>query len=125
LLSAAQLQKINGWIADQGREIAVTPLITDIFGLTKGDNTLTCRAFAAAGDGNEVHQIYLLPEGNGYLEAHFYKDKLDVYWTDKNFALIAAVNGIRGEKPAAASFTDAQYGFGFEAAWWTNYADAH
>jgi hypothetical protein len=124
-LSAAQFQKINGWIAGQGRDIAITPIITDILGLTKGDHTISCRAFAAEGEGNETHQIYLLPEGQGYLDAHFYQDKLDVYWTDKNFALIAALNGIRGEKPAAASFADAQYGFAFELAWWAKYADAH
>jgi hypothetical protein len=124
-VSAVQLLKINGWIADQGRDVPVTPLITDILRLTRGDGAITCRAFAAEGEGNEVHQIYLLPDGSGYLAAHFYKDKLDVFQTDKNFALVAAVNGIRGEKPAAASFTEAQYGFGFETAWWAKYADAH
>ena len=124
-LSAAQSQKINGWIAGQGRDIAITPIITDILGLTKADHTISCRAFAAEGEGNEIHQIYLLPEGQGYLDAHFYKDKLDVYWADKNFALLAALNGVRGEKPAASSFADAQYGFAFELAWWGKYADAH
>ena len=124
-LSAAQFQKINGWIAGQGRDIAITPIITDILGLTNGDQTISCRAFAAAGDGDEIHQIYLLPAGQGYLDAHFYKDKLDVYRTDKDFVLIEALNGIRGEKPAAASFAEAQYGFAFEVAWWAKYADAH
>ena len=124
-LSPAQLQKIDGLIADKGRDIAVTPIITDILGLTDGSQTLTCRAFAAEGDSDEIHQIYVLPAGKGYLEAHFYKDKLDVYWTDKDFALLAAVEGIRGQKPAPASFADAQYGFGFESAWWAKYADGH
>jgi len=124
-LSAAQSQKINEWIAAQGRDIAITPIITDILGLTKGDHTISCRAFAAAGEGSEIHQIYLLPEGQGYLDAHFYKDKLDVYWADNNFALIAALSGIRGETPAAASFAEAQYGFAFELAWWGKYADTH
>lgn len=125
VLSAAQLQKINGWIADKGRDITVTPIITDILGLTNGNQTLTCRAFATEGDGGEVHQIYVLPDGKGYLEAHFFKDRLDVYWADKNFALLAAVEGVRGQKPKAASFADAQYGFDFESAWWAKYADAH
>lgn len=124
-LSTADLQKINGWIADKGRDIAVTPIITDILGLTNGNQTLTCRAFAAEGDGGEIHQIYVLPDGKGYLEAHFYKDKLDVYWADKSFGLLAAVEGVRGQKPAAASFADAEYGFGFELVWWTKYADAN
>ena len=124
-LSVAQLQKINGWIAEKGRDITVTPIITDILGLTNGTQTLTCRAFAAGGEGDEIHQIYVLPDGKGYLEAHFYKDKLDIYWTDLNFMLLAAVEGIRGQKPAAASFADAQYGFGFESAWWASYVDAH
>ncbi|MGC1777033.1 MAG: hypothetical protein WBB34_03750 [Xanthobacteraceae bacterium] len=125
VLSAAQIQKINGWITDKGRDIAVTPIITDILGLTNGNQTLTCRAFATEGDGGEVHQIYVLPDGKGYLEAHFYKDRLDVYWADKNFALLAAVEGVRGQKPTAASFADAQYGFDFESAWWAKYADAN
>jgi len=100
-------------------------MITDILSLTQGNATMSCRAFAAVGDGNEIHQIYMLPEGRGYLDAHFYQDKIDIYYTDKNFALIAALNGVRGEKPAAASFADAQYGFGFELAWWAKYADTH
>jgi hypothetical protein len=124
-LSAAQLQKIDGWIADKGREIAVTPIITEILGLTKDGETITCRAFAAEGDADEVHQIYLLPEGKGYLEAHFYQNKLDIYWIDKDFALKAAVEGVHGQLPAAVSFADAQYGFSFEAAWWAKYTDAH
>ena len=124
-LSAEQLKKIDGWIADKGREIAITPIITDILGLTKGDQTMSCRAFAAAGDGDEVHQIYVLPDGKGYLEAHFYKNKLDVYWADKDFGLKAALEGVRGQMPAPTSFADAQYGFSFEVAWWAKYTDAH
>jgi hypothetical protein len=124
-LSGAQLQKIDGWIAGQGREIAVTPIITDILGLTKNDQTISCRAFAAGGDGGEVHQVYLLPDGKGYLDAHFYNDKLDVYWADKDFGLIAALEGVRGEKPAPTTFADAQFGFAFEVAWWAKYADTH
>jgi hypothetical protein len=66
-----------------------------------------------------------LPGTKGYLISHFYKDKIDIYWTDKNFALIAALTGVRGERPAATSFADARYGFGFELAWWANLADMH
>ena len=124
-LSGAQLQKINGWIAEQGRDVAVSAIITDILGLTKGDATISCRAFAAAGDGNEIHQIYVLPVGKGYLDAHFYKDKLDVYRTDKDFVLIAALSGVRGQPPGPVSFTDAQYGFRFEVAWWAKFTDGH
>jgi hypothetical protein len=124
-LSAEQLKKIDGWIADKGREIAITPIITDILGLTKGDQTMSCRAFAAEGDGDEVHQIYVLPEDKGYLEAHFYNDKLDVYWTDKDFALKAALEGVRGQMPVPTTYADAQYGFSFEVAWWVKYTDAH
>jgi hypothetical protein len=124
-LSEAQIHKIDGWIADQGREIAITPIITQILGLTKGDQAMSCRAFAAEGEGEEVHQIYVLPEGRGYLEAHFYKNKLDVYWVDKDFALQAALEGIRGQTPAPTTYADAQYGFSFEIAWWAKYVDAH
>jgi hypothetical protein len=124
-LSDAQLKKINALIADQGRDVAISPVITDILGLTSNDQTISCRAFAAVdprGD-NEIHQVYLLPDAKGYLVSHFYKDKIDVYWTDKNFGLIAALTGVRGERPAPASFADAQYGFGFELTWWANFAD--
>ncbi len=124
-LTFDQRKKIDGWAVDKGKDIAVTPIITDILGLTKGDQPLICRAFAAEGEGDEIHQIYMLPDGKGYLEAHFYKDKLDVYWTDKNFVLLAAVEGVKGQKPITASFADAQYGFSFETAWWAKYADAH
>jgi hypothetical protein len=122
-LSDARLKTINALIADQGRDVAVSPVITDILGLTSANQTISCRAFAALdprGD-NEIHQVYLLPDAKGYLVSHFYKDKIDVYWTDKTFALIAALTGVRGERPATASFADAQYGFGFELTWWANF----
>jgi len=121
----AQLKKINDLIAQQGRDIAITPIITDILGITKDNQTLTCHAFAAVGEGNEVHQIYLLPNNRGYLAAHFYKDKLDVYSLDKTFALVAALEGIRGQVPAPTTFADAQYGYHFEEVWWAKYADTH
>lgn len=124
-LSAEQLKKIDGWIADQGREIAISPIITEILGLTKGDQSMSCRAFAAEGEGDEVHQVYVLPEGEGYLEAHFYKNKADVYWVDTHFALKAALEGVHGQLPAATTYADAQYGFSFEVAWWAKYTDAH
>jgi hypothetical protein len=124
-LTAAELKRIDDLIAQQGKDIAVTPIITEILGLTKGDETMTCRAFAALGEGNEVHQIYLLADGKGYLAAHFYKDKLDVYSVDKTFALVAALEGVRGQYPAPTTFADAQYGYHFEQAWWAKYADTH
>src|ERR1700686_1078797 len=46
-LSEAQLKKINGWIADQGRDIAVSAVITEILGLTKNDQTISARGYAA------------------------------------------------------------------------------
>jgi hypothetical protein len=124
-LTEAELKKLDDLIAQQGKDIAVTPIITEILGLTKGDQAMTCRAFAAIGEGNEVHQIYLLPDGKGYLAAHFYKDKLDVYSVDKTFGLVAALEGVRGQYPAPTTFADAQYGYHFEQAWWAKYADTH
>jgi hypothetical protein len=124
-LSDAQLKKIDRLIADQGRDVTISPVITDILGLTSNNQAISCRAFAAtdpSGD-NEIHQAYLLPDAKGYLISHFYKNKIDVYWTDKSFVLIAALTGVRGERPAPASFQDAQYGFGFELTWWMNLAD--
>jgi hypothetical protein len=126
-LTEAELKKVNGLIADQGRDVGVDPMITDILGLTANGQAISCRAFAAfdARSENEIHQIYLLPDAKGYLVGHFYKDKVDVYLTDKDFALISALAGVRGERPATASFQDAQYGFGFERTWWANFADTH
>ena len=60
-LSDAQLKKINGWIADQGRDIAVSAVITEILGLTKNEETISARGYAAldAENGNEIHQIFI------------------------------------------------------------------
>jgi hypothetical protein len=126
-LSPAQLHKIDGWIADKGRVVAVSPIITDILGLTKSDQSISCRAFAAldAGVDHDIRQIYELPGGNGYLEDHFHQDRVTVYWANKDFVLIAAVSGVRGELPAPTSFTQAQIEFRDEIAWWANYADTH
>ena len=125
-LSDVQLKKINGWIADKGNDVVISAVITDILGLTENDQTISSRAFAAVdGENSEIHQVYLLPQGKGYLEDHFHQDKVEVYWTDKDFVLIAALTGARGEKPGATSFPEAQYGFSKEVAWWAKFADTH
>jgi hypothetical protein len=124
-LSEAQLKKINGWIADQGKDIAVSALITEILGLTKDDQTMSARGYAALdpASGNEIHQIFILPEGKGYLADHFHQDKVEVYWADKDLVLLTALSGIRGAKPEIMFFQDAQAGFNSELAWWAKYAD--
>ena len=124
-LSEAQLKKINGWIADQGKDIAVSAIITEILGLTKNDQTMSARGYAAldTANGNEIHQIFILPEGKGYLADHFHQDKVEVYWADKDLVLQTALSGIRGAKPEIMFFQDAQAGFNSELTWWARYAD--
>ena len=124
-LSDAQLKKINGWIADQGRDIAISALITEILGLTKNDQTISARGYAAldTANGNEIHQIFILPEGKGYLADHFHQDKVEVYWADKDLVLLMALSGVRGARPEVMFFQDAQAGFNNELAWWAKYAD--
>jgi hypothetical protein len=124
-LSDAQLKKINGWIADQGKDIAVSAIITEILGLTKNDQTMSARGYAAldTANGNEIHQIFILPEGKGYLADHFHQDKVEVYWADKDLVLLTALSGIRGAKPEIMFFQDAQAGFNNELTWWAKYAD--
>ena len=124
-LSEAQLKKINGWIADQGKDIAVSALITEILGLTKDDQTISARGYAALdpANGNEIHQIFILPEGKGYLADHFHQDKVEVYWADKDLVLLTALSGIRGAKPEVMFFQEAQAAFNQELIWWAKYAD--
>ena len=124
-LSDAQLKKINGWIADQGKDIAVSAVITEILGLTKNDQTISARGYAAldAANGNEIHQIFILPEGKGYLADHFHQDKVEVYWADKDLVLLTALSGIRGAKPEVMFFQDAQAAFSIELTWWAKFAD--
>jgi hypothetical protein len=125
LLSDAQLKKINGWIADQGKDIAVSAIITEILGLTKNDQTMSARGYAALDttNGNEIHQIFILPEGKGYLADHFHQDKVEVYWADKDLVLLTALSGILGAKPEIMFFQDAQAAFNSELTWWAKYAD--
>jgi hypothetical protein len=124
-LSDAQLKKIDGWIADQGKDIAVSAVITEILGLTKNDETISARGYAAfdTANGNEIHQIFILPEGKGYLADHFHQDKVEVYWTDKGLVLLTALSGVRGARPEIMFFQDAQAGFNSELTWWAKYAD--
>jgi hypothetical protein len=124
-LSEAQLKKINGWIADQGKDIAVSAVITEILGLTKDGQTISARGYAALDreNGNEIHQIFILPEGKGYLADHFHQDKVEVYWADKDLVLLTALSGIRGAKPEIMFFQDAQAAFNNELTWWAKYAD--
>jgi hypothetical protein len=124
-LSDAQLKKIDGWIADQGRDIAVSAVITEILGLTKNDQTISARGYAAldAANGNEIHQIFILPEGKGYLADHFHQDKVEVYWADKDLVLLTALSGVRGARPEVMFFQEAQASFNNELTWWAKYAD--
>jgi hypothetical protein len=124
-LSDAQLKKIDGWIADQGKDIAVSAVITEILGLTKNDQTISARGYAAldAANGNEIHQIFILPGGNGYLADHFHQDKVEVYWADKDLVLLTALSGVRGARPEIMFFQDAQAAFNNELRWWAKYAD--
>jgi hypothetical protein len=121
-LSDAELNKINGWIAGQGRDVTLTPIITDILGLTQNNQTMTCHAFGAVDpDTDDIRHIYLLPAGKGYLIDYFHAQIVEVYWMDKDLAL----SGIRGQPPAPISFQQAQFGFGNELGWWAKFADTH
>jgi hypothetical protein len=124
-LSDAQLKKINGWIADQGKDIAVSAVITEILGLTKNDQTISARGYAAldAANGNEIHQIFILPEGKGYLADHFHQGKVEVYWADKDLVLVTALAGVRGARPEVMFFQDAQAAFNNELTWWAKFAE--
>ena len=125
-LSAPKIKKIDDLIAQQGRDIAISPIITDIVGLTQNDQTIICRAFGAVDpDTNDIRHIYLLPAGKGYLIDYFHADIVEVYWTDKNLALIAALSGVRGQKPGPVSFQQAQFGFSNELGWWAKFTDTH
>jgi hypothetical protein len=125
-LSGVEIKKINNLIAQQGRDIAISPIITDIVGLTQNNQTITCRAFGAVDpDTNDIRHIYLLPAGKGFLIDYFHAEIVEVYWTDMNLALIAALSGIRGQIPGPASFQQAQFGFSNELAWWAKFADTH
>ena len=124
-LSDAQLKKIDGWIADQGKDIAVSAVITEILGLTKNDQTISARGYAAfdSANGNQIHQIFILPEGKGYLADHFHQDKVEVYWADKDLVLLTALSGVRGARPEIMFFQDAQAAFNNELTWWAKFAD--
>jgi len=125
-LSDAEIKKLNILMAQQGKDVAISPLITDIVGLTQNEQTITCRAFGAVDPNtNDIRHIYLLPAGKGYLIDYFHADIVEVYWADKDLALIAALSGVRGQKPGPASFQQAQFGFRNELAWWAKFADTH
>ena len=126
-LSDAQLKKINGWIAEKGRTIEVSEIITDILGLTQNNETMTSRAFATRDSENadEIHVMFILPAEKGYLEERFHQDRIEVYWADKNLVLISALTGIRGGKPAIMSFQEAQAGFDHDLKWWAKYAETN
>jgi hypothetical protein len=126
-LSDVQLAKIKGWIAEHGSADSVNKIVTDILGLTQGDETISSPALAVRGSEGEteIHQIDVLPGDKGYLEAHFHDDKAEIYWADLNFTLQFAVDGVRGARPALMSFPEAEGGLRRELAWWAKFADTH
>lgn len=126
-LSDAQVEKINGWIAQGGSDTPVNKVATDILGLTGGDDSISCRALAVKDpqSANDIHLIGKLPDDKGYLEEHFHQDKAEIYWADKDLVLKSASNGLRGGRPGEMSFADAQAAFASELAWWSKFADTH
>ncbi len=126
-LSEAQLAKIKGWIAEHGSADSVNKIVTDILGLTQGDETISSRAIAVRGSEGEtdIHQLDILPNGKGYLEAHSHGDNAEIYWADLSFTLQFAVDGARGARPALMSFPEAEGGLRREWAWWAKFADTH
>jgi hypothetical protein len=126
-LSEAQLKKINGWIAEKGRDVEVSEIITDILGVTQDNERISCRAFATRDKENadEIHVMFILPAGKGYLEEHFHQDRIEVYWADKNLVLISALTGIRGGQPAIMSFAEAKAGYDHDLKWWAKYAETN
>jgi hypothetical protein len=126
-LSDVQRDKIKGWIAQYGSDDSINKMVTDILGLTRDNETISSRALAVKGSGkdNEIHQIDILPDGKGYLAVHIHQEHAEIYWADRDFALIFAVDGVRGGRPDAMSFPEAQAGLSNELEWWATFADAH
>jgi hypothetical protein len=125
-LSDAQLNKIKGFLAEHGGPDSVSKIVTDILGLTQGNETITSRALAVHGDNpSDIHQIDILPNRVGYLETHFHDGRAEIFWADPNFNLQFAVEGARDARPAAISFPEAEAGLAAELAWWANFADTH
>jgi hypothetical protein len=126
-LSDEQKRKIDGWIAQDGRETPMNKMVTDILGLTKNDETISPRAYVVKGteDASEIHQIEILPRNQGYLVGHAHQDKLEIYWTDNDLVLISTAAGTRGGHGEQMSFADAQRELGKELGFWAKFADTH
>ena len=126
-LSDIQLGKIKGWIVEHGGPDSISKIVTDILGLTQGNETITSHALAVHGSDSaaDIHQFDILPDRKGYLEAHFHDGRAEIFWADMNFNLQFAVEGARDARPAAMSFPEAQAGLSDELAWWATFADTH
>jgi hypothetical protein len=126
-LSEAQLAKVKGWIGEHGGLDSVSKIVTDILGLTQGNETIVSRALAVHDPDSQtdIHQIDVLPNGKGYLEAHFHDGKAEIYWADLNFNLQFAVEGARDSRPDLMSFPEAESGLRRELAWWAKFAETH
>jgi hypothetical protein len=126
-LSETQLAKVKSWLVEHGGPDSISKIVTDILGLTQGNETVTSRALAVHGSDSptDIHQIDILPSNKGYLEAHFHDGKAEIFWADLNFNLQSAVEGARDARPGLMSFPEAQAGLNDELAWWATFADTH
>jgi hypothetical protein len=126
-LSEAQLAKIKGWLVEHGGPDSISKIVTDILGLTQGNETITSRALAVHDSDSpaDIHQIDILPNNKGYLEAHFHDGRAEIFWADLNFNLQFAVEGARDARPDLMSFPEAEGGLRREIVWWARFADAH
>ena len=112
-LSDAQLKKIDGWIADQGRDIAVSAVITEILGLTKNDQTISARGYAAldTANGNEIRQdISSCRRAKAISPTTFTRTRSRSTGPIKDLVLLTALSGVRGARPEVMFFQDAQAG---------------
>jgi len=133
-LSEAQLKKILDAIPAKGTAVTADKRVTDTLGLTKNSDPIASRALTVKErTGSYVHQIQPLPGGKGYLIGNISPTTMEVYWADKNLALVAAVASIRGGPATGMAggmmvystpLKEAQGDFNKELAYWATVADA-
>jgi hypothetical protein len=133
-LSEAQLRKLIAVIPEKGTVVTANKRVTDTLGLTKDRDVIASRTLTVKErTGSYVHQIQPLPGGQGYLVGKISPTTMEVYWTDKNLVLVAAVASMRGGPATGMNggmmvystpLKEAQDDFGKEVAYWATVADA-
>ncbi|NNN06881.1 MAG: hypothetical protein HKL90_13360 [Elusimicrobia bacterium] len=127
VLTAEQMNKIDGYNRKIGADMAFDPIITQFLGLTRPGETMTFRQFNGSDDGDTVHFHYFnRSETDPNVMIFYFLDKnkglITGYVTNPQFDYISGY--VTDGTPSAVSAQAGAAGLADEIRWWAKSIDS-